>query len=204
MSRGAALLARLHHIAERGWSGTVVFGWGLLQGSVLPGPADVVYAPLAAAHRHRALRLALLAAAGSIVGGIIAYGIGTQLSVMREASAIGRVLGAVGITPAALAPWRERVQEWGWALVLLATVSPLSTKLVCIAAGAFGVAPVPFLAALAAGRTARTTTIAWLASRAGDAYVRATSAREQQFPPGEHAHHRERQERDEHERRRDR
>jgi membrane protein YqaA with SNARE-associated domain len=147
------------------------------QGSVVPGPADIMYAPLAVANRPRALRLALLAAAGSTIGGLIAYGIGTQLGSGADTGQIAALLAKVGITPATLAPWHERLDRWGWALVLLATVSPLSTKLVCIAAGAVGVAPVPFMAALASGRTARTTTVAWLAGRIGQVMVESESRR---------------------------
>lgn len=145
----------------------MVFGWGVLQGSVLPGPADVVYAPLAAAHPARARALAVWAALGSVIGGVIAYAIGTQLGGASDTGWITRTLETIGVSQATLAPWEARLTRWGWALVLLATVSPLSTKLVCIAAGAVGVAPVPFLAALAAGRTARTQVVAWLAARAG-------------------------------------
>jgi membrane protein YqaA with SNARE-associated domain len=160
------LLAWLHDQAERGWSGPAVFGWGFVQGSVLPGPADVVYAPLALAHPPRALRLALLAAAGSIMGGLVAYALGTQLVGGGDGWLVP-LLSRIGITPASLEPFHARMDRWGWLLVLVATVSPLSTKLVCLAAGAFGVPLAPFMAALAGGRTARTVTIALVAGQAG-------------------------------------
>ncbi|MCU0634250.1 MAG: hypothetical protein MUE41_05200 [Gemmatimonadaceae bacterium] len=202
--RGARLLAWLHAQAERGWSGSVILAWGVLQGSVVPGPADVVYAPLAAAHASRAVRFALLAALGSTIGGVIAYAIGTQVGVMDDGGVVSRALARLGIDAVALEPWRARTIAWGWALVLLATVSPLSTKLVCVAAGAFGVAPISFLAALAAGRTARTLSIAWLASRVGRAVSGGDSAGEEALPASAHADDREGQQRHEHEGGRDR
>jgi membrane protein YqaA with SNARE-associated domain len=150
-----------------------VLVWGLLQGSVVPGPADVVYAPLAAASPRRAVRLALLAALGSTVGGVIAYSIGAALAGDGIEGPLARALATVGITVEAIAPWRARIAQWGWALVLLATVSPLSTKAVCIAAGAVSVSPLPFVAALAFGRTVRTLTIAVVAARVASALQRS-------------------------------
>jgi membrane protein YqaA with SNARE-associated domain len=114
-----------------------------------------------------------LAALGSTLGGIIAYTIGATLAGEGSGGLLGRMLAWVGITIESIAPWRARLAQWGWALVLLATVSPLSTKAVCIAAGAVGVIPVPFVSALAVGRTMRTLTIAWLASRVATSMQRS-------------------------------
>jgi membrane protein YqaA with SNARE-associated domain len=56
-------------------------------------------------------------------------------------------------------------------LVLLSTVSPLSTKLVCIGAGAFGVPFWPYFAALALGRVGRFGVIGLIVRFAGDRLV---------------------------------
>ena len=47
-------------------------------------------------------------------------------------------------------------------------MSPLSTKLVCIGGGAFGVPFLPFVAALAAGRVARFAVVGLVVRLAGD------------------------------------
>jgi membrane protein YqaA with SNARE-associated domain len=56
-------------------------------------------------------------------------------------------------------------------LVLLSTVSPLSTKLVCIGAGAFGVPFPAYVLALAFGRVARFGTLGLIVRFAGDRLV---------------------------------
>jgi hypothetical protein len=62
-------------------------------------------------------------------------------------------------------------------LVALSTVSPLSSKVVCLAAGAFGVPVWQFVPALAAGRLARYGTLAVLIRVAGPRFLDALSRR---------------------------
>src|SRR3712207_5132060 len=59
-------------------------------------------------------------------------------------------------------------QQKGLWLVLLSTVTPLSGKLVAIAAGAFGVPVLPFAATIAAGRGARYAVVAVVVRYFGD------------------------------------
>lgn len=169
------LLARLHDWAESGWAGSAVGTWGLLQGSFVPGPADALLLPLGISDPPRAPRLAVWAFAGSFAGGIIAYLVG------RDAfEAIGRpVLSLIGVSAANLEASRALFERRGAALVLLSAVSPLSTKAVCLAAGAFGVPLVPFLGALAAGRGARFTVVGAALRFAGgrlERWIRSRSA----------------------------
>jgi len=171
------MLARLHDWAESGWAGSAVGTWGLLQGSFVPGPADALLVPLGISDPQRAPRLSCWAFAGSVVGGTIAFLVG------RDAfEAIGRpLLSLIGVSAEGLESSRALFERRGAALVLLSAVSPLSTKAVCLAAGAFGVPLVPFLAALAIGRGARFAVVGaalrfaggrlerWIRSRAGQA-----------------------------------
>ena len=53
-------------------------------------------------------------------------------------------------------------------IVLLSTVTPLSNKLVSIAAGAFGVAALPFAATIAVGRGVRYAVVATVVRYFGD------------------------------------
>lgn len=95
--------------------------------------------------------LAAWATAGATIGGIIAYALGANF------------LGALSDTVfvwfgEGSASWESRRAQFethGWMLVALSTVSPFSTKMVCLAAGAFGVPFAEFALALFGGRAAR-------------------------------------------------
>jgi membrane protein YqaA with SNARE-associated domain len=145
------LIAALHRWAESGWAGAATATWELLQSSVVPGPSGVVFAPLAVADPPRAPRLALWGLAGAVTGGCIAYLIG-----VHAFDELGRtLLAAVGVSDARIASSEKMFERHGWLLVFVSTISPLSTKLTCIAAGAFGLPVVQFIPALFVGRAIR-------------------------------------------------
>ena len=145
------IIAALHRWAESGWAGTATATWELMQGAVLPGPSGVVFAPLAVADPPRAPRLALWGIAGAVLGGCIAFLIGA-----RAFDEVGRpVLSMLGVSAATLASSEAMFDRHGWLIVFLSTISPLSTKLTCIAAGAFGLPFATFLPALLVGRALR-------------------------------------------------
>ncbi len=160
----ARLIAALHRWAESGWAGVATATWEVLQSSFVPGPSGAVFAPLVVADPARAPRLACWAVAGAVAGGCVAYLIGAQAF-----EGIGRpVLSALGVTEATLDSSAGLFERHGWLLVFVATISPLSTKLTCIAAGAFGL-PIPqFLPALVVGRLVRFTALAVLLRFAGE------------------------------------
>ena len=160
----ARLLAALHRWAESGWAGTAAATWEVLQSSAVPGPSGAVFAPLAVADPERAPQLACWAVAGAVAGGCIAYLIGAQAF-----ESVGRpILSALGVTEATLVSSAGLFERHGWLLVFVATISPLSTKLTCIAAGAFGL-PIPqFLPALVIGRAIRFAVLTVLLRFAGE------------------------------------
>ena len=149
-SRVPGVLARLHRWAESGWGSAATGTWGFLQGSLVPGPSEAMLIPLGLSDPPRAPRLALWAALGATVGGALAYVVGASaLELLRVP------LDAIGISASVLERERSRFDQWGWWLIFASTMSPLSTKIVCIAAGAFGYPFAPFLAAIGIGRTLR-------------------------------------------------
>jgi membrane protein YqaA with SNARE-associated domain len=158
------LIAALHRWAESGWAGTATASWEVLQSSIVPGPSGAVFAPLAVADPERAPRLAIWAAAGAIAGGCIAYLIGAEAF-----DGVGRsMLCTLGVCGARLASSAAMFERHGWLLVFVATISPLSTKLTCVAAGAFGL-PIPqFLPALVIGRALRFAVLTVLLRFAGE------------------------------------
>ncbi len=168
------LLSVFHRWAESGWGGRAVATWAYLQASVVPGPTDAVIFPLALADPRRAFRLAALAVTGSVLGGLTAYVIGMGV----VGGWTGGLLELAGISPAAaIESHRELFERRGWLLVLLSTLSPLSSKLVCIAAGAFGLPLWHFIPALTAGRAIRNFAIATVLRLAGPALLEKLAKR---------------------------
>lgn len=158
------LIAALHRWAESGWAGTATAIWEILQSSVVPGPSGAVFAPLAVADPDRAPELAVWGAAGAIAGGCIAFLIGAQAF-----AELGRpILSALGVSAATLATTASMFERHGWMIVFVSTISPLSTKLTCIAAGAFGLPVVQFIPALVVGRIIRFAVLTVLLRLAGE------------------------------------
>jgi len=167
------VIAALHRWAESGWSGTATATWEVLQGSVVPGPSGAVFAPLAVADPPRAPRLAAWGAFGSILGGCIAYLIGvTAFDGFGHA-----ILSMLGVSQATLASSESMFERHGWLLVFTSTISPLSTKIVCIAAGGFGLPFASFLPALVVGRAIRFAALTVILRFAGERLQRRLAAR---------------------------
>ena len=173
------LITTLHDWAESGWAGGATGAWGLLQGSVVPGPSDALLVPLGLADPPRAFTLATWATAGSTVGALIAFAIGALAF-----DTVGLwMLGLVGISPARVEAEHARFDAYGAWLVGLSAISPLPTKIVCIAAGAFGV-PIPaFFIAILAGRSVRFFGIAAIVRFAGEWIVERWLKRDATSPP---------------------
>ena len=158
------LLTRLHTWAEAGWAPHATMAWGTMQGSVVPGPADALIVPLGVADPRVVFRLALWATIGATLGGVIAWLIGAHAF-----EQLGRpILHLLGIEDGTIARSERLFDQRGWLIVLLATVTPVPSKLVCIAAGAFGVPFVPFTLALGLGRGTRFVVIALGVRLAGE------------------------------------
>jgi membrane protein YqaA with SNARE-associated domain len=157
-------IAVLHRWAESGWAATATATWEVMQSSVVPGPSGAVFAPLALADPPRAPRLAVWGVAGAVAGGCIAYVIGA-----RAFDGFGRdVLSMLGVSAATLASSEAMFDRHGWLLVFASTISPLSTKLACIAAGGFGLPFATFLPALVVGRAIRFAALTILLRFAGE------------------------------------
>lgn len=159
--------ARLEQWADAGWSNSVVMGWGLLQGCVFPGFADLFFLPLALARPERAYRYALVATAGTLVGSIVLYIAGAEALAWLQ----GPLARYLALTPGTIDQYRATLSSYGGWAIFASTMSPLSTKLTSIASGAAGVPFVSFVVALAAGRLTRTLVFAWLVRHGGASAV---------------------------------
>ena len=105
---------------------------------------------------------------GSVAGGLIAFSIG-RFAFDEIGVPVFRLLG---IGSEELALLDSQFSRHGWLFIIVSTLTPISTKIVCIAAGAFGV-PLPhFALALVAGRGSRFLAIAVLIRFAGERFNR--------------------------------
>jgi membrane protein YqaA with SNARE-associated domain len=127
------------------------FVWNVAQGSVVPGPSELLFLPLAIADPPKTNRLAAAALTGSIIGGSIAYAIGA----LAFEPVARPLLALLGIGDDSMVRVTELMARYGWLFIMGSTLTPLSTKAVTITAGATGLPFPGFVAALAAGRLVR-------------------------------------------------
>ncbi|HUF29377.1 MAG TPA: VTT domain-containing protein, partial [Gemmatimonadaceae bacterium] len=153
----------LHRWAESGWSGTAVLSWGVVQGSVMPGPTEGLLLPLSLADPRRTYKLTALAAIGSILGGMCAWYIGRHLF-----SEVGMTLLVwLGMTEPRLEVSRDLVERYGWMLIAFSAIAPISTKTVCITAGVLRMPFPEFVLGITIGRVIRFTIVALALKFAG-------------------------------------
>ena len=162
-TRAVRLFRTMERWANAGWANSVVFGWGILQATFVPGPVDILFVPFAIAKPQSAYRLALVAAAGTIIGSIALYWVGAT----ALAQLSGPLANWLGVGANELTGMQQRLNKYGWLAIFASTVSPLSTKLISVASGAFDVPFVAFAAALSAGRLARVFIFAYLIRHGG-------------------------------------
>lgn len=157
------LFAALHRLAERGWAATAIGTWSFLQSSLVPGPVDALLIPLGIADPPKAFRFAWAAVFGAVLGTLVGY---TAGALAYDTVGIW-VLNLFGVEGGGIEVWRGRFQRQGWWVVFLSTITPVSAKLVSVAAGAFGMPLWKFLLAMFVGRVLRFMTIAFIVRRFG-------------------------------------
>lgn len=162
-SRAVRLFRTMERWANAGWSNSVVFGWGVLQATFVPGFVDVLFLPLAIAKPQNAYRLAMVSAAGTIVGSVALYWVGAT----ALAQLSGPLASWLGVGASELTGMHQLLDRYGWLAIFASTMSPLSTKLTSVASGAFNVPFIAFAAALAAGRLTRVFIFAYLVRHGG-------------------------------------
>jgi membrane protein YqaA with SNARE-associated domain len=147
----ASLWAGVERFAHARGAVPGTFLWNLGQGSVVPGPAELLLVPLAIADPPRAPRLAAAAWAGSVLGGCVAYAIGALAF-----DPIARpLLSLLGFGDDTLRTVTSMMARYGWLFILGSTLTPLSTKAIAITAGFTGLPFTAFGASLGVGRLLR-------------------------------------------------
>ncbi len=127
-----------------------LFSIAVIEASVFPIPPDVLLIALALGRPDLGLRFAAITTAGSTVGAVLGFCIGMFLFA-GVAEPVLRFYGAME----QFAHVQGLFLEYGIGVVLIAGFSPIPFKVITIAAGAFHMPFVEFLAAAIISRAAR-------------------------------------------------
>ena len=121
-----------------------------VESSIFPIPPDILIIPMVLAARARAWRIAAVAAAASVLGGLLGYAIGAGLY-----ETVGRpVLEFYGHSDT-FESFREVYNEWGAWIVAAGGFTPFPYKVITIASGLTGLNLAVFMLASLVSRGAR-------------------------------------------------
>ena len=125
------------------WSGhrhaqPALFLIALVEASVFPIPPDVLLMSMTLSRPKRGVRFALIATAGSVVGGLIGYAIGWGLWQLVE-EPFFRYLGGFGFTADNFSAVQVAYRNNAFLALFTAGFTPIPFKVFTIAAGVFQV-----------------------------------------------------------------
>lgn len=149
--------------AEKPHAEWILFFVAMAEASVFPLPPDVMLLPMAMARRDKAWRLALVCTAGSVLGGIIGYGIGAFAM-----ATIGQWVVETYHLQSAFQTFHDGFNKWGVWIVLAKGLTPIPFKLVTIASGMAELNFAAFLAAATVTRAARFFLVSALVRKFGE------------------------------------
>ena len=117
-------------LAERPTALWWLFGIAFAEASFFPVPPDALMIPMALAQPKKALRFALVATLGSVLGGALGYYIGFALF-----DELARPLIDFYHYHAAFAAFQAKFAQYGVWIVLIKGLTPIPYKLVTILSG---------------------------------------------------------------------
>ena len=124
------------HWADTPYGTPALFGLSVAESSFFPLPPDPLLLALCLGAPKRALRFATAATVGSVIGGIIGYGIGAGGWSLVQDWFFNYV---PGVTPEAFDGVRAFYDRYGFAAVFLAGLTPMPYKVFTLASGVFGI-----------------------------------------------------------------
>jgi membrane protein YqaA with SNARE-associated domain len=152
--------------AEKPYVAWLLFLFAVIEPCVFPTPPDILLVPACIANRDKAYKFAAICLLGSLVGGLIGYGIGAGAM-----ATIGDWLINTYNLQDAWKHFHDSFREWG-TLVVVAKASvpfiPVPFFLVTILCGAIHFSMIKFFVALACVRVTRFFLEAWLLRRYGE------------------------------------
>jgi membrane protein YqaA with SNARE-associated domain len=149
--------------AEKPYAECILFAMAVAEASVFPLPPDILLLPLAIARRDRAWRLAAICTAGSVLGGLIGYGIGAAAM-----ATLGQWVVTTYHLQNAFQNFHDQFNKWGVWVILAKGLTPIPFKLVTIASGVAGLNLGMFVLACIITRGMRFFLIAALVRKFGE------------------------------------
>jgi len=147
---------------EKPYAVWILFALAVAEASVFPLPPDILLLPMVVARRDKAWRLAAVCTAGSVLGGLIGYGIGALAM-----ATIGQWVVDTYHLQNAFQNFHDGFNKWGVGIILAKGLTPIPFKLVTIASGVAGLNLLAFVLACIATRGARFFLIAGLVRKFG-------------------------------------
>lgn len=154
--------ARWTRLAGHPAAPALLFAFAVVEGCLFPAPTEALYAALALARPRRSWALAAVAAAGSVVGGVVAWMLGTWLL----DHAAGGVMRS-GRQAQAMEAIRQTYRENTALALITSGYTPFPYVLYGIVAGGSGVPLGKFVLFSAIGRGLKYAILAGIARAAG-------------------------------------
>ena len=166
--KGDSPIRRLYdwvlHWAETPYGVTALFVLAFAESSFFPLPPDPLLLALCLGAAKRSLRFAAVATTASVLGGMAGYAIGALAwGVVQE----WFFVYVPGVSPEAFEGVRGFYDEYGFAWVFVAGLTPIPYKVFTLASGVFGINLGVFVVASILSRGLRFFLIAWLVYRFG-------------------------------------
>jgi len=146
--------------AETPYGPAALFILAFLESSLFPVPPDVLLIALVLGSQTKAFRFALNCSMGSVLGGLVGYGIGYLL----WRSGVDQFFFAYvpGFTPEVFRTVVAQYDEWGFWIIFTAGFTPIPYKVFTISSGVVEMNILMFTLASFVGRSARFFLVAWL------------------------------------------
>ena len=155
------LIKRLYdwvlHWAETPYAVPALFLLAFSESSFFPVPPDVLLITLAISIPKKSLKFALICTVGSVLGGILGYGIG-----LHGYEAVGKPIVDFYHGQEIMDLIKLKYDQHGFVGILIAAVTPIPYKVFTIASGVFKFDFLLFLTASVIGRSTRFFVVAGL------------------------------------------
>jgi membrane protein YqaA with SNARE-associated domain len=116
--------------AEKPYAKPLLFFVALIEPCLIPIPPDALLIPMILAKREKAYQYALICTVGSVLGGLIGYGIGAL-----GMATVGQWIVDTYHLESAFETFRHGFRKWGMWIILAKGLTPIPFILVSVASG---------------------------------------------------------------------
>lgn len=149
--------------AEKPYVAWLIFFVALIEPCLFPLPPDTLLIPACIANRDKTYKLAGFCTIGSVIGGVLGYGIGALAM-----ATIGDWIVNTYHLQHTFEVFRDGFNKWGMWIILAKGLTPIPFMLVSVASGAVHLNLAVFIFSATVTRGARFFLEAWLIHRYGE------------------------------------